>query len=1259
MVETTSAERPLRKSSPIRRFVKRWRMAILLGLVLVGAGYEWYNKWTYDKSRLAIQRQLAVQRGKSPVIRLADIEPFIYGLPFRRTGRERGNNVLNLSWCGLFTAYPLQIQQDDQGVVLGVYEIAPAAIHDAEGPAGQMPPQPAAIVRAQPGLPASARNVVCVSDAIEGKGIPVETLLSELPRQALLIAARDEMGLVTRDSSLREQIPSEPNATSWPLATRIALNTGSQRKSLCSLSLVELDPRSLRQVFITEMPDQGASLTVDRLTTFAERLSRTDFVKVLETKGFQRQRLPGETQDDISEAISKQLTDLNCLPQFAAVRALHGEIRTSGESPARLGNLAQAYATLGSLSEHHWTVAHKTFKARGLLYAERLMAKHPGPGSHRMRAYVRALVGLHQAALTDLQAAKKLSNGEDRNPERTATLLAFCEGRYAQLGKDVQQPEVRKLARYLRYLAMELVPPASAERQAADELLEAAPRCLRVVFPPPDRADPWNFGQALDNGRNWLRESLHDDLPSVPGLPDDVLKLRNKAFSTKSEHAAQVQVLQALTDSGKIGKDAQEPSLGALSELIRDLYFVQGTKELAFLPEEAYVFTLPKGARTRTPRDSLDRRMKLDLCELVAGHPYINKVDRFIEVTSQPLSRTDPVFRDYLLTAARFGDPPSKRQLARQMFEVCPQTPACLAFLVANDWDFASKHARDWEAKYSDAPILMREIAQQYFTRRQWAEAEACLNRSIKESRDQASYHLLGDLYNETGDDDKFEKTWEEALTVPGTEQQRLNAEFALSNYYRRVKNPTKACLHVEELLQIGSVTNTHWGLFLAADCHEEAGQWEQAHEYRRRAATLQVYNGQTRQFDNRIMEWYLWCRRTGRGDAAAARELLRLRLAPLESSNAPTERARAAVYYYCEEDFRTALELFRWAFNADQDPYWGIQAALIADELGEVDLRDTLLSDTLNAAVRRDHSLVDVIHDLRNALATPAIPINLLVAEWRLRVLSGGQPTNHWYYLGKFLSLRGNQEDGQRLLKLAAGSPANDLHATTMAGASLVRDGVNSQPVRALELDDEQPRISHLVQKAYDHLKKKEYDTAREFVDRALQRRPASLNALYVRGRIAEDSKLYASAIADYSTCLQGIPESVDLLCRRGSCREQIGDYQAAIQDYERAMGLDPNYGTPQLELAAIRASCPDPNQLDAAQAMKLAKAAYTVDRLPGWKRDHVLGMACAASEDFDLAVKHSLEAVKRSPPEARGLTQNCLDLYRQGKVYIQKLEK
>jgi hypothetical protein len=200
-------------------------------------------------------------------------------------------------------------------------------------------------------------------------------LLREMARQALLLAARDELGLATRDLWLGDEMPSEGQNQPFEVATTqknprtLVVRRGFSPPGKL---VMELQPKA-------SPPPPAEGLDSDSLIDYAaflaemETLSRTKFVQALRQSGFQGRANPLHGEAAAPEDIEKRLGRMSFTSQFAALRRLHAQIHDSGESPARLGTLVRGYANLGMLTEFHWHPAHGVFAARSLLYAQRMV----------------------------------------------------------------------------------------------------------------------------------------------------------------------------------------------------------------------------------------------------------------------------------------------------------------------------------------------------------------------------------------------------------------------------------------------------------------------------------------------------------------------------------------------------------------------------------------------------------------------------------------------------------------------------------------------------------------------------------------------------------------------------------------------------------------------------------------------------------------------------------------------------------------------
>lgn len=283
--------------------------------------------------------------------------------------------------------------------------------------------------KASPGGPpkaAATRALLLPVRVAPGKSYRLSNLLMcEIPRQAFLIAARDELQIPTRDASLRESVDqaAEPS----PLAV-VSLISGDPaipfKVNRDKLIVFCPKPRAVLWEGDLEL-DSDRSL--EQLVARCEELSRTKFVELLAGGELPKAKL---AEEDLPppEHIERQLAEMDFVDQFAAVRALHRLIRERGESPRLLGALSHGYANLGLLTSCFMAPAHKVFFARSLLYAERLHARdHRSPRGLWRRAYARAIAGMHAAALEDLEAADKAAEGSKiARPDWAGTIDAFC-----------------------------------------------------------------------------------------------------------------------------------------------------------------------------------------------------------------------------------------------------------------------------------------------------------------------------------------------------------------------------------------------------------------------------------------------------------------------------------------------------------------------------------------------------------------------------------------------------------------------------------------------------------------------------------------------------------------------------------------------------------------------------------------------------------------------------------------------------------------
>ena len=318
----------------------------------------------------------------------------------------------------------------------------------------------------------------------------------EIVRQAVLIAARDEMGLATRDETLQEAEP-QPAHVVHLLARERAKLTGKWSVSL------------------SPYPDGGVVWEKsydfiahgERSTPTLSRKSkrtRGALLEGLRAAGLQGTKPAAGGQTPPGPEIERLLETVDVVAQFAAVRAAHQAIASQGESPAWLGVLARGYGNLALLTNHYWNSLPEVFTARAWLYAQRMVATDPNSDLALWhRAYAWALGGTLQHALADLaeleqrQRKAAQSGAAASPPPNWAKLIsAYCKcdrSGVAQAGTDftAYQP----WATMLEFLLVRCAGEPHAMFETAQQVRKVCPTAYCVY------GDLLHYGRALTLSR--------------------------------------------------------------------------------------------------------------------------------------------------------------------------------------------------------------------------------------------------------------------------------------------------------------------------------------------------------------------------------------------------------------------------------------------------------------------------------------------------------------------------------------------------------------------------------------------------------------------------------------------------------------------------------------------------------------------------------------------------------------------------------------
>jgi tetratricopeptide (TPR) repeat protein len=900
-----------------------------------------------------------------------------------------------------------------------------------------------------------------VTEVGQIRGFQIGLLAREIIRQAILVAARDELGLPTRDELLGDAAPDAKGSETADFALIARLNGPASVR--ISRDVADKEPLLKHDVH----PAAGIHDLVD-LAKAAEAMSRTEFPQALKALGLEGTPNARRPEADLTGSVDERLENLGFVDPLAAVRELHAAIRNDGESPARLGALVRGYAQLGVLNEFLWSSAHKVFKARAFLYAQRLIAHDPkSPWGLWHRAYIEALAGLHQRALDDLNEARNLARGKDapKAPAWADTLAAYC--RFDLVGlKKIAGPQA-KFAGFLRLLALEYPHHSDVALRAAKEVLATAPGCFRAHDVMYRVGGVSNLHIATMYAPQVLTQAVPARIRAIGSLPASVHEPING-------NAGEVALVEALERAGEPGEDAGEPSWAVLGSLIRETRFVLVQHRLYFMTQwwhvpveefwnearslvarhrfQPYLLTMAIG----TPKadqafaDSFDTSWRTDL--EYAEDVMIQKLGTISDAKRRPAwslvqLHMDHLVRDFATQSDLYwkpnaGDPSSNqhRELlihnANKILLLSPENPYAMSQLIEMDWEAIQPRLADWEKKHGDFFPLVGAVARRYSVLKQYEKAREFLERYIAELPEHWAYERLAKNYFEQGDTARWLATLDQYLAAGedhGLDHAKVRVEIA--DYYMGKSMWAKAQPYAEAAAE----TWAGWAMQCAVRCYEGMQDWERAELWVRRLSE--------RYPDSSLRAWLKFCQRTGHGDIAAARALVEQFGADAGDAGAIADRAQPAdplqdgYSAWLQGSTKEAMESMRKAYESTSPLLAGCALMVLADETGDAAQRDAILNDLRTKHRTKAPKMFDVLEMFRDSFARgdKELP-DLKALDRAVGDVKPNARGNTEFYVGWLLRKRGKGQDAEAYLKRCIETGSTNVWLKRIADAAMNR---------------------------------------------------------------------------------------------------------------------------------------------------------------------------------------------------------------------------
>jgi tetratricopeptide (TPR) repeat protein len=918
-------------------------------------------------------------------------------------------------------------------------------------------------------------------------------LTRELVRQAVLIAARDELGLVTRDATLGEPFScaslsaqSEDDAadnTALPAALRLRLdvdNTGNWQARLLAPGGIKFAPVWAHESkFKFNPPTIYAQLApeLDKLTSsIAESLRQAG------VEG----RKPKTINNDLppSADILKQLSEMNVSSQYSVVHAAHQAMRQNGASPAWLGVLVRGYANLALLTRHHWSSHQQAFSARSLLYAERLLRTSKDKTDARWhRAYARSLVGTHVPAFEDIAALANEENKADAQAPPWSKLLApYLEFNADQLSEVASKdPALKELAGALRW---EVHRSYEHGRWIYEKGLVGMKECPHVYGIYSVMAN-WpalmvqRYG--MMSGAREFAASTPQQVSSVANLPKSVHDTIAPMLANDGEPKVlgdePMSISRSLIAANCQADKQDDFSLSILGEMIAEEQFVQA----------ANLLRVGVNAVEHSQASTVDH-----LATLTENHRYAPYIRTFA------VARGDTAQLSQLLGSIEIADPnPNMKQLISKcwriplangligaklafrttwssdytfprMHETYYRTVSDWSHLVKIEqqrttasrlramnpsspnalrlqWDLDQKHNAEqlakFEAQLTDDPVGWLSLGFEYARIKDISSAKRCYERSLKISPSQSATEGLAKCYYDEGDKKRWRETLESYLEVEDLALSHADMHLAIGNESIRQRDWQEAEKHA----LIAAETYSAQGLGIASRVYEGKREWEKSEYFI--AQSTQSYPSSAGGTG-----WYFWCLRTGRGDRETARKFadhsIRAASADISHNNAQ----RSFVYQILVGiDRETALaSLIQRAESCPTtetpwDKAWRfLQTIIVSTELHNAADKETALRQLADLAgsLKADNAeIAEALDALQIALSESRITDAKLTELERVGAeLAPDMQCDFWYYLGAALEQRGNADAADKYLKRSAFGGPYYRYLATLAGDRLVK---------------------------------------------------------------------------------------------------------------------------------------------------------------------------------------------------------------------------
>lgn len=887
----------------------------------------------------------------------------------------------------------------------------------------------------------------------------------ELPRQALIVIAAEELGVEIVDASL------EPEAKPQPGDIVLGLERLQIEEPLgLQVDLFDATNKLIERFTIPCLPRVPRFMDINALTASMDAEPFRAHWKELLAKqlGVTANPVKWDATLAAPQDTEPYLRSIDFSSSFLAAQITHQAIIKSGNSPARLGALVRAYANLGESTRELYSAQSVAMFARSYVYAQRLLRLAPqDPASWYHRAYLKTLHGLNTEALADLKRGDELAKGAPAESwvGLCRDLLAFDTQKLFEKidGKDAP------MASYFAWRTVEHAPLNNLILTFAKAALQQNPGAMRIVNSIAGNSSIGYSGQVVS-----LTPAAMAAIIANTGLRTGVPPLVHDAIRAAANQRFAIQpTLTMLTALQNTPREAgQIMPWSAYASLLREFNFLNGLRRLHY---EAYqigpdasgtaiqMYPLLKDHRYAAAIASFDKSGGLsggNPIEALRAMPlqddslssmwmglnrhytqlgimrYPKNDNSWLGRTSAQCDHTDydaaAVLWIYRLAPNNSGNTLLRQEVARELEQMCPNHPVALAWRIMEDWPAMKDRADKIERELGDNPMIAYALGDAYVTNKQFDRAAPLLEKAIRYAPDRAAFRQLAEVYLARDDEAGWLRTWDRYFAE--AEDTGLDHASARRDIAARLMSRgsfEKALPYARGAAGSGS----NWGMEIYGNALTRLGKYDEAR---------QQYQSIASRYNPILL--HRWAHETGKLDPSDAAKLVAARLPQIDARADAGELSDAAMYFYLESNLDKANEYWTRSFQKARECYVATFLAMVNLEQNHPDEASKWINDALSLPATNPRTLAyrAAAAEFKKCMGdSKAVPAQVpdIVAVLNDPELSAPRG-NLAFMLGKICEIQSHPEEAKTWYRMAMNCFPGNFVGKAPAGKSLRKLG-------------------------------------------------------------------------------------------------------------------------------------------------------------------------------------------------------------------------